>query len=232
MCKTPFPYRKMLKNQLFHVHLESHRDKREQPLAVLTFFKGGGAGERVGRCCATQFSFPPSLVPLLWKNRILVKFCESFSSTQKSSGWAKGRHQANADLSRRLCGGRAEKMVVTSRSSTMTITFRSDASYVDQGFYAEFKSFVPTNRNAAFGLHPGSSSRSVSLTPSSFLIGQLVLEASSVTTTCASTKRCSVTAGTTVGTTAMRTTAVSKTPRGSGRRLTKVKSVSPPVCRV
>lgn len=105
-------------------------------------------------------------------------------------------------------------MVVTSRSSTMTITFRSDASYVDQGFYAEFKSFVPTNRNAGFDLHPRSSSRSVSLTPSSSLIGQLVPEASGVTTTCASTKRCGVTAGTTVGTTAMRTTAVSEPPEG------------------
>lgn len=102
-------------------------------------------------------------------------------------------------------------MVVTSRSSTMTITFRSDVSYVDQGFSAEFQSFVPTNRNSCFDLHPRSSSRSVSLTPSLLsLMGQLVLEASSVTTTCASTKRCGVTAGTTVGTTVMRTTAVSK----------------------
>lgn len=77
-------------------------------------------------------------------------------------------------------------MVVTSRSNTMTITFKSDASYVDQGFYAEYKAFVPTNRNARFHLHFASlrsSSGAVVLRLSSRLIGQLVPEASSVTTT-------------------------------------------------
>lgn len=37
-------------------------------------------------------------------------------------------------------------MVVTSQSNTMTIKFKSDAFYVDQGFYAEYQAFVPTNR--------------------------------------------------------------------------------------
>lgn len=30
----------------------------------------------------------------------------------------------------------------------MTIEFKSDASYVDQGFYAEYQAFVPANRKA------------------------------------------------------------------------------------
>lgn len=51
-----------------------------------------------------------------------------------------------------MCGSKPEKTVVTSRSNTMTITFNSDTSYVDQGFYAEYQAFVPTNRNARFDL--------------------------------------------------------------------------------
>lgn len=31
-------------------------------------------------------------------------------------------------------------------SNTMTITFRSDSSYVDQGFIAEYEAFIPNNR--------------------------------------------------------------------------------------
>ncbi|XP_036960339.1 suppressor of tumorigenicity 14 protein homolog [Acanthopagrus latus] len=45
----------------------------------------------------------------------------------------------------RLCGSKPESTVVTSRSNVMTIIFHSDASYVDQGFTAEYESFVPTN---------------------------------------------------------------------------------------
>ncbi|XP_011620138.2 suppressor of tumorigenicity 14 protein homolog [Takifugu rubripes] len=45
----------------------------------------------------------------------------------------------------RLCGREPETMVVTSRSNTMTIKFKSDAFYVDQGFYAEYQAFVPNN---------------------------------------------------------------------------------------
>lgn len=41
-----------------------------------------------------------------------------------------------------------------------------------------------------------------------FLIDQLVLEGSSVVTTCASTRRCSATAGTTVATAVTRTAVV------------------------
>lgn len=46
----------------------------------------------------------------------------------------------------RLCGGALRSQVITSRSNTMTITFRSDSSYVHQGFVAEYEAFVPTNR--------------------------------------------------------------------------------------
>uniref|UniRef100_A0A3Q3WE32 Uncharacterized protein n=1 Tax=Mola mola TaxID=94237 RepID=A0A3Q3WE32_MOLML len=35
--------------------------------------------------------------------------------------------------------------MVTSRSNVMTIKFNSDSSYVDQGFFAEYEAFVPTN---------------------------------------------------------------------------------------
>lgn len=36
--------------------------------------------------------------------------------------------------------------MLTSRSNVVTVRFHSDASYVDQGFHAEFKAFVPSNR--------------------------------------------------------------------------------------
>uniref|UniRef100_A0A3Q4B5H5 Uncharacterized protein n=1 Tax=Mola mola TaxID=94237 RepID=A0A3Q4B5H5_MOLML len=45
----------------------------------------------------------------------------------------------------RLCGRRPESTMVTSRSNVMTIKFNSDSSYVDQGFFAEYEAFVPTN---------------------------------------------------------------------------------------
>uniref|UniRef100_A0A3Q3WE28 Uncharacterized protein n=1 Tax=Mola mola TaxID=94237 RepID=A0A3Q3WE28_MOLML len=44
-----------------------------------------------------------------------------------------------------LCGRRPESTMVTSRSNVMTIKFNSDSSYVDQGFFAEYEAFVPTN---------------------------------------------------------------------------------------
>ncbi|XP_039656436.1 suppressor of tumorigenicity 14 protein homolog [Perca fluviatilis] len=44
----------------------------------------------------------------------------------------------------RLCGTKPRSTVVTS-SNVMTITFVSDSSYVDQGFTAEYETFVPTN---------------------------------------------------------------------------------------
>lgn len=46
----------------------------------------------------------------------------------------------------RLCGSKPENTVITSRSNVMTIKFHSDSSYVDQGFTAEYETFVPTNR--------------------------------------------------------------------------------------
>ena len=101
----------------------------------------------------------------------------------------------------------------------MTITFHSDSSYVDQGFTAEFETFVPTNRKtwSSFLLvHPTVFS---SILSRCFVFGvwlfvavvQRVPDGSSAPTTCASTRRCTVTAGTTVETAATRTTAVSPT---------------------
>ncbi|XP_060890426.1 suppressor of tumorigenicity 14 protein homolog isoform X2 [Labrus mixtus] len=45
----------------------------------------------------------------------------------------------------RLCGSKLQSSVLTSRSNAMTIRFRSDSSYVDQGFTAEYEAFIPTN---------------------------------------------------------------------------------------
>ncbi|XP_022068557.2 suppressor of tumorigenicity 14 protein homolog [Acanthochromis polyacanthus] len=45
----------------------------------------------------------------------------------------------------RLCGRKSESTVITSRSNKMTIKFKSDLSYVSQGFSAEYEAFVPTN---------------------------------------------------------------------------------------
>ncbi|XP_061591640.1 ST14 transmembrane serine protease matriptase b [Cololabis saira] len=45
----------------------------------------------------------------------------------------------------RLCGRNLKNSVVTSKSNKMTIKFTSDASYVDQGFTAEYEAFVPTD---------------------------------------------------------------------------------------
>ncbi|XP_061841495.2 suppressor of tumorigenicity 14 protein-like [Nerophis lumbriciformis] len=46
---------------------------------------------------------------------------------------------------RRLCGATAGSKVVESRSNVMTVKFNSDSSYVDQGFVAEYKAFVPSD---------------------------------------------------------------------------------------
>lgn len=116
--------------------------------------------------CATQFSVPPcsfpqTFVPLLLPQKQnfsqILSNCVNVSllicsEEQLGHRWAGRRPHANACLCCRLCGSKPEKLVVTSRSNTMTITFKSDASYVDQGFYAEYKAFVPTNRNARFDL--------------------------------------------------------------------------------
>uniref|UniRef100_A0A7N6BG35 Suppression of tumorigenicity 14b n=1 Tax=Anabas testudineus TaxID=64144 RepID=A0A7N6BG35_ANATE len=45
----------------------------------------------------------------------------------------------------RLCGSMLKTTVITANSNTMTITFHSDSSYVDQGFTASYEAFVPTN---------------------------------------------------------------------------------------
>ncbi|KAF3861016.1 hypothetical protein F7725_001271 [Dissostichus mawsoni] len=45
----------------------------------------------------------------------------------------------------RLCGSKPKSTVVTSRKNKMTITFKSDSSYVDQGFIAEYEAFIPNN---------------------------------------------------------------------------------------
>ncbi|XP_033943610.1 suppressor of tumorigenicity 14 protein homolog [Pseudochaenichthys georgianus] len=45
----------------------------------------------------------------------------------------------------RLCGSKLKSTVVTSRTNKMTITFKSDSSYVDQGFIAEYEAFIPNN---------------------------------------------------------------------------------------
>uniref|UniRef100_A0A672HVJ3 Suppressor of tumorigenicity 14 protein homolog n=1 Tax=Salarias fasciatus TaxID=181472 RepID=A0A672HVJ3_SALFA len=45
----------------------------------------------------------------------------------------------------RLCGRNLKSSVITSQSNTMTVEFKSDSSYVDQGFTAEYEAFVPTN---------------------------------------------------------------------------------------
>ncbi|CAN9515311.1 unnamed protein product [Ophioblennius macclurei] len=45
----------------------------------------------------------------------------------------------------RLCGRNLKNSVITGQQNTMTIEFKSDSSYVDQGFMAEYEAFVPTN---------------------------------------------------------------------------------------
>ncbi|XP_078144179.1 suppressor of tumorigenicity 14 protein homolog [Centroberyx gerrardi] len=61
---------------------------------------------------------------------------------QYSSQCPKDRVEVNGE---RLCGGKPDSTVVTSRSNKITARFTSDSSYVDQGFTAEFEAFVPTN---------------------------------------------------------------------------------------
>jgi len=53
----------------------------------------------------------------------------------------------------RLCGKRLKKTVITTKSNKMTIKFKSDASYVDVGFIAEYEAFVPTNRKREIFSH-------------------------------------------------------------------------------
>ncbi|XP_077370346.1 suppressor of tumorigenicity 14 protein homolog isoform X2 [Festucalex cinctus] len=46
---------------------------------------------------------------------------------------------------RRLCGAKVERTTVASRSNLMTVKFNSDWSYVDQGFFATYEAFIPTD---------------------------------------------------------------------------------------
>lgn len=94
-----------------------------------------------------------------------------FNSKEHLRHWWTDRYwYVNAGLYCRLCGREPETMVVTSRSNTMTIKFKSDVFYVDQGFYAEYQAFVPTNRKPCDNIHLNSlhsSSRCIcTLTPS------------------------------------------------------------------
>lgn len=117
----------------------------------------------------------------------------------------------------RLCGRKPENTVVTSSSNTMTIKFRSDSSHVHQGFTAEYETFVPNNRKSftrvltwRWGtLEAGRQAGIRLILEFCFLIDQLVPEGSGAATTCASTRRCSATVGTTAAMAATRTTAVS-----------------------
>ncbi|KAJ8342421.1 hypothetical protein SKAU_G00323490 [Synaphobranchus kaupii] len=45
----------------------------------------------------------------------------------------------------KLCGVKLQNTVVSSKSNTMRVTFNSDASFVDQGFTAEFQAFEPSD---------------------------------------------------------------------------------------
>uniref|UniRef100_A0A665VJL6 Suppressor of tumorigenicity 14 protein homolog n=1 Tax=Echeneis naucrates TaxID=173247 RepID=A0A665VJL6_ECHNA len=45
----------------------------------------------------------------------------------------------------RLCGRNLKSTVIIRQSNKMTINFKSDLSYVDQGFSAEYEAFIPTN---------------------------------------------------------------------------------------
>ncbi|XP_061694237.1 suppressor of tumorigenicity 14 protein homolog isoform X2 [Syngnathoides biaculeatus] len=47
--------------------------------------------------------------------------------------------------SRRLCGAKVGSTAVTSSSNLMTVKFNSDWSYVDQGFFATYEAFIPSD---------------------------------------------------------------------------------------
>lgn len=46
----------------------------------------------------------------------------------------------------RICGEKPPKTVYTIKSNQATVKFKSDLSYVSEGFSAEFEAFEPTNR--------------------------------------------------------------------------------------
>ncbi|XP_061540534.1 suppressor of tumorigenicity 14 protein-like isoform X3 [Phycodurus eques] len=46
---------------------------------------------------------------------------------------------------RRLCGAKVGSTAVASRSNRMTVKFNSDWSYVDQGFFAAYEAFTPSD---------------------------------------------------------------------------------------
>ncbi|KAF7646510.1 hypothetical protein LDENG_00186970 [Lucifuga dentata] len=93
-------------------------------------------------------NYPPQIT-CVWDiqvpegNFVKVQFLKFFLSElgQKSKTCPKDY----VDLrGQRLCGVKPGSSVLTSQSNKLTVTFRSD-SYVDQGFIAEYKAFVPDN---------------------------------------------------------------------------------------
>ncbi|KAM4610158.1 suppressor of tumorigenicity 14 protein homolog [Polymixia lowei] len=95
-------------------------------------------------------SYYPPRVTCVWDiqvpkgNFVKVQFTEFSLSEpgQNSNQCPKDYVEVN---SQRLCGNKPGSTVITSRSNTVVVRFKSDSTYVDRGFSAEFEAFIPTD---------------------------------------------------------------------------------------
>ncbi|KAM7405386.1 hypothetical protein PAMP_012653 [Pampus punctatissimus] len=91
-------------------------------------------------------NYPPTIT-CVWdikvpKEKFVKVHFKKFSLQQNSNQCLKDYVDVNGQ---RLCGSNLKSTVFTSRSNTITVTFKSDSSYVDQGFTAEYEAFIPNN---------------------------------------------------------------------------------------
>uniref|UniRef100_A0A3Q4GUK8 ST14 transmembrane serine protease matriptase b n=1 Tax=Neolamprologus brichardi TaxID=32507 RepID=A0A3Q4GUK8_NEOBR len=124
------------------------------PIPQTTLNCGGALTGEKGSISSPFFpsNYPPRTT-CVWNievsrdgNKFLKVLFNKFSLGNKTEGCGHDYVEINDE---RLCGSDLKSPVFTINSNKMTITFKSDSSYVDQGFTAEYEAFTPNNRKDA-----------------------------------------------------------------------------------
>ncbi|XP_035769250.1 suppressor of tumorigenicity 14 protein-like [Neolamprologus brichardi] len=118
------------------------------PIPQTTLNCGGALTGEKGSISSPFFpsNYPPRTT-CVWNievasNKFLKVLFNKFSLGNKTEGCGHDYVEINDE---RLCGSDLKSPVFTINSNKMTITFKSDSSYVDQGFTAEYEAFTPNN---------------------------------------------------------------------------------------
>ncbi|XP_039878647.1 suppressor of tumorigenicity 14 protein homolog [Simochromis diagramma] len=118
------------------------------PIPQTTLNCGGTLTGEKGSISSPFFpsNYPPRTT-CVWNievanNKFLKVLFNKFSLGNKTEGCGHDYVEINDE---RLCGSDLKSPVFTINSNKMTITFKSDSSYVDQGFTAEYEAFTPNN---------------------------------------------------------------------------------------